>query len=459
MNQLSSLHQGLKMAGMSLLMASFVACAHKIDRVEYPVATDPNAKLAEVKALYEKSNGEQMFVLSPRNYKAGERAYQKAARAQEKGSRADKILEDLGYAEAYFIRGHELATQQVLPQVTIVAEARQRAISSQAREVVARELRNIDEDFIDITSDLEAGKRNVDSRDLVELQARYLELQAMALRQDKLSEAYSLMKRADDLRASRYAPNTHREAQTAITSAENVITAERDNNDAIVEQSALATAAARKALRVTEYARNAGGNASQRETVALQMWEKDQALSQVNRELSNVELEAEALKATTAALGATAEDLATRTSRLQSEAEWNAAIEEARQQFTAEEADVYRQGDRLIIRLKSIQFPSARSEVPSQSMPTLQKVSSVISSLNAGEVIVEGHTDAVGSSQLNKELSQARADSVKQFLASATSIDAERIETEGFGYEKPITTNKTPQGRAQNRRVDIVIVP
>ena len=70
-------------------------------------------------------------------------------------------------------------------------------------------------------------------------------------------------------------------------------------------------------------------------------------------------------------------------------------------------------------------------------------------------VSVEGHTDSVGSVAYNQTLSERRAKTVRDYLVSQ-GIDASRITTRGFGKSKPIASNDTAEGRAENRRVEII---
>ena len=70
-------------------------------------------------------------------------------------------------------------------------------------------------------------------------------------------------------------------------------------------------------------------------------------------------------------------------------------------------------------------------------------------------VSVEGHTDSVGSVAYNQTLSERRATTVRDYLVSQ-GIDASRITTRGFGKSKPIASNDTAEGRAENRRVEII---
>ncbi|HQN01720.1 MAG TPA: OmpA family protein [Candidatus Hydrogenedentes bacterium] len=69
-------------------------------------------------------------------------------------------------------------------------------------------------------------------------------------------------------------------------------------------------------------------------------------------------------------------------------------------------------------------------------------------------VVIEGHTDSVGSNAYNKKLSQRRADAVKTYMVKKGGIDAKRLKAVGYGEEKPIADNKTKEGKAKNRRVE-----
>ena len=73
-------------------------------------------------------------------------------------------------------------------------------------------------------------------------------------------------------------------------------------------------------------------------------------------------------------------------------------------------------------------------------------------------VLVEGHTDSKGPDDANMALSQARAESVRAYLVSR-GVKPARISAVGRGEAQPVATNDTPEGRANNRRVEIVISP
>jgi opacity protein-like surface antigen len=73
------------------------------------------------------------------------------------------------------------------------------------------------------------------------------------------------------------------------------------------------------------------------------------------------------------------------------------------------------------------------------------------------KVVIEGHTDSVGSAAYNQKLSQKRADSVRDYLIQNFNISPDRLTAKGYGEESPVTTNETEEGRRKNRRIQAVI--
>jgi OOP family OmpA-OmpF porin len=72
------------------------------------------------------------------------------------------------------------------------------------------------------------------------------------------------------------------------------------------------------------------------------------------------------------------------------------------------------------------------------------------------ELIIEGHTDNIGGAQFNLELSRKRAEAVKRWLVDKAGIGEIRLTTVGYGLTRPIADNSTEEGRAKNRRVELV---
>ncbi|MCM2440402.1 OmpA family protein [Agrobacterium vitis] len=132
---------------------------------------------------------------------------------------------------------------------------------------------------------------------------------------------------------------------------------------------------------------------------------------------------------------------------------------ELRAQLQGTGVSVTRQGDRIILNMPSnITFPTDQDQVLPPFYPTLNSVAIVLKKFNRTLVDVNGHTDSTGGLQHNQDLSQRRAESVLNYLGSQ-GVDPRRMSAMGFGPSQPIATNATPQGRAQNRRVEVAISP
>jgi outer membrane protein OmpA-like peptidoglycan-associated protein len=103
----------------------------------------------------------------------------------------------------------------------------------------------------------------------------------------------------------------------------------------------------------------------------------------------------------------------------------------------------------------SVKFGFNRDNLTQQAKDSLDQMAGNISSTKGYIITLEGSTDSVGSAEYNYDLSQRRANSVIQYLASKYNVPAHKIYVIGLGKDKPVETNKTKQGRAGNRRVDV----
>ena len=127
--------------------------------------------------------------------------------------------------------------------------------------------------------------------------------------------------------------------------------------------------------------------------------------------------------------------------------------------FSREQARVLRQGNEVIIRLVGLNFAVGSATIPGTGSDLLVSVETAIRLFPNAGVTVAGHTDSFGSDSGNFELSKRRAESVRQYLISNTRVPASQISAVGYGETRPVASNQTPEGRARNRRIDIVILP
>lgn len=126
--------------------------------------------------------------------------------------------------------------------------------------------------------------------------------------------------------------------------------------------------------------------------------------------------------------------------------------------FSEKEATVYRQLQNVLISAHGFSFPSGQSEIQADNFPLMNKIVEAIKTFPNARIEVGGHTDASGNDTTNQKLSEARAAKVAKLLKEVGGIAADRISSRGFGEAKPVASNETPKGRAENRRVEIKIV-
>lgn len=130
-----------------------------------------------------------------------------------------------------------------------------------------------------------------------------------------------------------------------------------------------------------------------------------------------------------------------------------------RAQLQGTGVSVTRAGDQIILNMPSdITFNIDQDAIKPNFYPVLNSVALVLQRYRQTIVDVYGHTDSTGSDSHNMDLSQRRAYSVANYL-NAQGVDSRRFAVTGFGKTRPIASNATEQGRAQNRRVEIQISP
>ncbi len=129
------------------------------------------------------------------------------------------------------------------------------------------------------------------------------------------------------------------------------------------------------------------------------------------------------------------------------------------QELAGSGVKVVREGDEMRLILPSnITFATEQASISPNFYSTLQGIAKVMKQYDKTYLNIIGHTDSTGTASFNQTLSEQRAESVKRYLLSQQVLAA-RLYAEGMGETQPIASNSTEQGRAQNRRVEIKIVP
>jgi outer membrane protein OmpA-like peptidoglycan-associated protein len=130
-----------------------------------------------------------------------------------------------------------------------------------------------------------------------------------------------------------------------------------------------------------------------------------------------------------------------------------------RQRLANSGVSVTRVGDSIVLNMPSnITFDTDQSDIKPAFYDTLNSVALVFQEFDQTYIDVVGHTDADGSDEYNEDLSRQRASSVARYL-SAQQLNPNRFSVEGKGEREPIASNASSSGKAQNRRVEIMIQP
>ncbi len=138
--------------------------------------------------------------------------------------------------------------------------------------------------------------------------------------------------------------------------------------------------------------------------------------------------------------------------------ERDAAIGAIRSSFTAEEGEILlTPGGEVVMQVYGISFGVGSAALKAGQDGLVDKIVAAIQLFPAAEVRVEGHTDDTGSHDANLRLSRRRAETVARLMERKLGRDEGSLATEGFGPDRPIALNSTSEGRAMNRRIDVVI--
>lgn len=426
--------------------ACLASCAHRLEPVSLSPTADPIQEMQSFESDLQDAKNQQIDVLAPDNFKTADEYLDEAKSRREKNEGGSRILQSISFGRAYLNEANKVAERN---SVTLkdALTARQKAIDAGARDL-EKDLASNDKDLKWAARRLEKGK-TLDVDTLGRIQQAYLDLELNAIKTAKLMQAKNILSIAEKKNARRMVPRSFAAALAKVNAAEKAIETDRHDEVMVDRVSADATQTAKHMLTILETALAVKDKSS--EAVAMELDRKNTQLAMDADRFRNVANEAvQNQNALKQAHGQMA--------KLRGEEAINEALKTAEREFDKNEAEVSRQGNTVVIRLKAMNFSTGSSELPAHSLDVLNKVKDILKESNPADIVVEGHTDATGPAALNKRLSESRADAVAKFLVG-DEVSQEQVRAIGYGFEKPIASNKTKMGRAENRRVDIVIRP
>lgn len=421
------------------------ACGHSPKRVSYDPTTSPDEVIRGLETDMNQGYATQVDVLAQRDFAEARDKLETAKSQIREGRSQDRVLGTLGESRAYMNRAIRKADNR-RPKMEGILAARHKALAAGAREFPRQreELAKIDDNVRD-----EVDEKSITPGKFSALQKDYMDLELAAIQSRHLTEARSRIEGSRKKNADRFTPRTLNRAEIDLRNAENMIASNRHEEAAFKPAVDRVNASSLLLVDVGQKVRS--GKTVLPEEVALKLVFQERSIGKMSERLQSMQTQSEQ----------TSEILSVQDQELKKARETQAmerVLAQARKEFTRNEAEVYRDGNKLLIRLKAMNFASGRADLPAASLALLEKVRSVTEELDPSQVVVEGHTDSTGSVNVNGQLSQKRAEAVAEFLESG-GVEPDKIQAIGYGFKKPIANNKSKEGRAQNRRVDVIITP
>ncbi len=432
----------LKLVFTSLLtIATISGCqtTPKVDKLD-----DSSDVTAEIAALQQKiaaAEKDQQNVLATKSFDEAQHYLNEAIAERDNGSNKDS-LRALEKGNAWIRETNELAAAKKEDFKEILA-ARSQALGAGAATYAGTELKKADAQLEKYTDTKSSAKFSVTEKE--NLQRNYIETNIIAQKNHYLSAARDALKKSKEEGAASAVPNTLTEVEKSLQNAEVFADGNYYKEAEFAQMAKGVEDSANRLLNLTREAQVSKNKTP--EQIAL---DKEAAAKQI--------------EASKQAAAASQQDAAQKAAMLSKETSAVQAYKTSEQKelavrgmFAPNEADVVRTSEGVVIRLKGLKYASGKSELTASDFKLLAKARDALRTLGAKSIVIEGHTDAVGGSAKNKVISEQRAKAVKQYFESSTDLKGVSITAEGAGDQKPLSSNKTTIGRAQNRRVDLIL--
>ena len=318
---------------------------------------------------------------------------------------------------------------------------------------------------------------------------RYRELEIRAIKIQTIGEVRKLLAQARKDGVHKIAPKTYTAAQKSLVDADNFITQNPYAKEKMHLKADHALFMAKRLNEVAQFSRKIEGKKPEEVTLLFEsmLHQISQKLAapdlrdqpfgtQVENILSTVEAhqyersfmrdketeqsaKIDKLENRIAALEGKTKNQQAAKERLLAERQFNQLFTKVQGYYESNEAEIYKSGNQLVVRLKGIEFPVGKSVILPKNYALLSKVKRTIRTFDDVDVVIEGHTDSTGSEEVNEHLSEQRADAVRQYLVANDTLSYDKIIAVGYGSMRPLASNKTQAGRAINRRIDLIITP
>ncbi len=415
--------------------------------------------------------------LAPAAFLSAEEDAKRVHSLAEKGAAPNEVEAAAREALAEFEKAREKAASY-RADFQVVVDARGKAIDVGARNNENKALRELDEKFMIYGGRFERGRGLKNDKDLAALAIDYRRLAQNSAKDSSMGRVEQYFALAEQEGAKKYAPESFEKAKQEKEETERFIKQSFTDARGVMDRTNQLESSIKEVIYLTRLAREL--DSMNKEEVAIRLnrtlgrleWvvgsNPDEILDQgIGTRLDTLASKVEQSQMAESSVRQKDQQLALtqqNLNRLKGEVQElegfktiDQKVSEVRKLFDPAEASVLRDGNRVVIRLKTINFPSGSATVRPENYALLSKVIESMNIIKSPKIEIEGHTDSVGGAALNKALSEQRAEAVKNYIEANARVENANIDTAGYGFEHPIASNKDRKGRAMNRRIDVVM--
>lgn len=440
---------------------------------------------ANIDVAMAKARQDQMPLLAPEAWDKATKAYDRARDGFDRKRSLAQINKYIGEASEA-IAGAADVVRVGRTTFEPVLTSRGNALSAGADQLSARIYGNAEEQFRKAAITLERGRPEKAQTMAVEAVQSYRTAELEAIKGQILRDARHLLEQADQENVEKYAPTTLGQARASLAEAERAIVEDRYDTDRARLVARQAKEQASHALHLAAQIKGVNNGDRTFEEVLLRaeaplvdiaaalgvtpdltngvaptaaatlaaVKENQRALAQMRLDLDDRDERIATLETT---LGGVSKEAVALNTLLAEQQERRNQLRKVDALFQSNEAEVLRVNNAVVLRLVGLSFDSGAATIKPDQMALLAKVAQAIDILDDSLITIEGHTDSFGGDEANLELSQRRADAVRAYLLSSMNLPAYRVSALGYGETRPISSNETANGRARNRRIDVVM--
>lgn len=463
----------------------FFGCATGQKMVK-PVSDNPGDLVSVFERDVAAARTNQVNLLAPTWFEKAEASLSAAQRGLKEQAEIADIARNVANGQAQLTKAQEMAA---VSRTSLSDVINRRDMARKAGATGLEGYQRTEDDFLRLTREIERNNLGYALKNKDRVKEAYRSLEITAIKRNVLGEVRVTLKEAERLEAKKYAPNAYAEAVKKLNATDVFISQNPYETEEMNRRAKEALFYARRAVELSVQSKKIQSMDSEQvalwiegimQRITSQLTAPDMRDQKFDIQLENITGSIKAMQENLKFMDAKVQeqnneiDLLTNkvtilegksreeqiaVQRLEAEKRFNEKFQEIQSYFGSNEAEIYRQGNQLVIRLRGMQFPVGKAVIMPDNYTLLSKVQQAIRSFDQPDVIIEGHTDSTGSTDVNEQLSQERATAVREYLIANNTLPGNKILAIGYGSARPLMSNETAEGRAVNRRIDVVITP